>query len=121
MPSSALMSSFLRLGSRGSVDADASRGKDDSVVPLGLAPVGELGAPPVEVPPIPSKRHSGIKVASSLIRSLILSLLRRSTALWLSRLRLLFSLANKACLSCGFRVDVVSVAVVGCDAEVEFV
>lgn len=44
------------------------------------------------VPPV-SSIHSGIRVASSLIFSLILSRRRRSTALWLSRRRRRFSFA----------------------------
>ena len=49
--------------------------------------------------PPTSNIHSGISVASSLIFSLILSLRRLSTALWLSLRRRRFSFASKACLS----------------------
>ena len=49
--------------------------------------------------PPTSNIHSGISVASSLIFSLILSLLRLSTALWLSLLLRRFSFASRACLS----------------------
>jgi len=51
----------------------------------------------------PSSMHSGIRVASSLIFSLMLSLRRLSTALWLSRLLRRFSFAIRACLSWGER------------------
>ena len=49
--------------------------------------------------PPTSNIHSGISVASSLIFSLILSLRRLSTALWLSLLLRRFSFASRACLS----------------------
>jgi hypothetical protein len=55
---------------------------------------------PLPFPPV-SSIQSGISVANSLIFSLILSLRRLSTALWLSLLLLLFSFAIAACFSCG--------------------
>ncbi len=63
----------------------------------------------------PSSMHSGIRVASSVIFSLMLSLRLLSTALWLSRLLLRFSFAIRACLSCGERAaaDCKAVVVVG--------
>lgn len=62
---------------------------------------GELAACAVVEPfgVAPSRRHSGISVANSVIFSLMLSLRRRSTALWDSRRRRRFSFARRDCLS----------------------
>ena len=49
--------------------------------------------------PPTSNMYCGINVASSLVFSLILSLRRLSTALWLSPLLRRFSFASRACLS----------------------
>jgi hypothetical protein len=75
-------------------------------------------------PPVPdavaSNIHSGMSVASSLIFSLILSRLRLSTALWLSRRRRRFSFARSDCLSCAAAVAPAPVDVVEPGATLTF-